>query len=380
MKTWIKYLIVHMLFILGGILFYFKVYIPKSTFETVHPSMGKLEIHVFGIGNVSAKNIYPVGAQSGGKILTILRDEGEWVKKGDLVATIDPVDLPLQLEEAKATKDKARYESAAIKEEMLSLEAQKTLARITYERYEKLYEQGYAAQVEYDKAKSDLESITAQIAATQARIDSSEAEIIRIGKSIEALQERLLRLSIYAPIDGYIISKDAQVAQNVLPSQPIVQMVDSKTVWVKAYVDERISGKIKIDQPVSITLRSRSKEPLQGYVARISAVSDAVTQEREINILFNELPIPFYINEQAEVSITTQNIESILKVPLTLLCQENGKTGVWIMKEEQANFVPLDIAVRGEAYAGIASGLDEQTKIIVPNSHKKPLSEGMRIH
>ncbi len=380
MKPWTKYLIALLLFILGGTLFYFKVYIPKSTFKTVSPSKGKLEIHVFGIGNVSAKSIYPVGAQSGGKILTILTDEGEWVKKGDLIATIDPVDLPLQLEETKAATNKAQYESAAIKKEMQSLEAQRLLALITYERYEKLYEQGYAAQVEYDKAKSDLKSITAQVAATQARIYSSKAEIIRTEKSAEALKERLSRLSIYAPIDGYVISKDAEVAQNVLPSQPIVQIVDPKTVWIKAHVDERISGNIEIGQAVSITLRSRSKEALKGRVARISAVSDAVTQEREINILFNELPIPFYINEQAEVLITTQSITKILKVPLSLLRQENDESGVWIMKEDRAHFLPLTITARGENYAGITSGLDEHTKLIVPESHKKPLLEGMRIH
>jgi len=379
MKMWIRYAISLLLILAGGVLFYFKAYIPKTTFKTTHPKEGNIEVKVFGIGEMGAKDIYAVGSQMGGKIVTLLSDQGQWVKKGELLATIDPVDLPQLREEANLALKKASQESEALKKELDNIQAQKKLALLTYTRYKKLKEQGYVSQAEYDKAKTDLEGIKAQIAATSARIDSSKSEISRLQKNIEGLDEKLSRYKVYAPVDGYVISKDAEAAQTLTPSQTIFRIVDPKTVWVKAYIDERISGKVKTGNLAEIFLRSHNGKALSGRVVRISAMSDAVTQEREINIAFDALPIPFYINEQAEVSILTHTIENILTVPLSLLRQFNGQIGVWVAKGNKAHFKPLNITARGENEAGIAEGLAKESLLIIPDAHKKPLFEGMKI-
>jgi len=380
MKTWAKFTITVLLIAIGGALFYFKAYIPKTTFKTTTPKQGKIKVQVFGIGEVGARDIYPVGSQMGGKILTLLSDQGQWVKKGELLATIDPVDLPQLLEETKIVLQKTIYESTALQKELENLHAQKELALLTYDRYRKLKYQGYVSQAEYDKVKTDLDGIKAQISATLARIDSSKSETGRMQKNIDALSEKLSRFHVYAPIDGYVISRDAEVAQTLTPSQTIFRIVDPKTVWIKAYIDERISGKVKTGNPAEIFLRSRNSEPLSGYVARISAMSDAVTQEREVNVAFDTLPIPFYMNEQAEVSVTVETVDDTIKIPLSLLRQYTDQTGVWIAKENRAHFQPLKITVRGEHEAGIAQGLTKESRLIIPDANKKTLSEGMRIH
>ncbi len=380
MKTWTKYIITFLIVALGAVVFYFKVYIPKTTYQIISPKIGSLNVQAYGIGSVDAKDIYTISAQTGGRITSIFTDEGLWVKKGDLIAEIDPVDLPVLLGEAKALLAKVEYESLAAKKEVQSLNAQKELIKISYERYEKLYKQKYAAKAEYDKANADLQSINAQIGASSAHISSSEAEVSRVQKSIEAIEVKLSRLKLYAPVDGYVISKDAQVSQTVLPAQAIVKIVDTKTVWVKAYIDEQISGKIQLGQKVEITLRSQSDKIFAGRVQRISAISDAVTQEREINISFDHLPLPFYINEQAQVAITTEKFDNIMTIDATLLSQENGTNGVWIAKDSHAYFQELEIIARSGKLVGVKSGVDESTKIIVLNPKKKPLSEGMGIH
>ncbi len=379
MKTWKKYLIALFILALAALAFYFKVYIPKTTFEVQTSKIGSLDAQVFGIGTVNAKEIYTISSQVGGKITDILTDEGMWIKKDALLAVIDPVDLPLLLQEAEVSLQKAKYESIALKKEIESLNAQKTLAQITYNRYEKLFAQKYAAKAEFDKATADLQSINAQIASSNARIDSSTSEVQRAQKNIEALDTKLSRLKIYAPIDGYVISKDAQISQTVVPAQAIVKVVDTKSVWIKAYIDERISANVKVGQNAAITLRSQSDKTFFGHVARISSISDALTQEREVTITFDALPIPFYINEQAQVQITTQVFDKVFTFPATLLTQEKAKQGVWVAKNQTAHFEPLDIVVRSNNLVGVKSGVDESTKIIVLNPNKKPLSEGMKI-
>ena len=374
-----KYLITLLVLVILGIIFYQKVYIPKTTYETLSPTKGVLQVKVFGIGNVGAKDIYPINAQTGGRVLSILSDEGKWVKKGDLLARMDSVDLPELLEEAKVAVEKATLERKALDQELQSLMAQKNLALMTYKRYAKLQKQAFASKAEYDKAKADFDAIKAQIEATQARIKSADSEIKRAQKGVKALQVKLSRYAIYAPIDGYVISKDAEVHQTLLPSQSILKIVDPQTVWIKAYIDEKLSGQIAIGEKATITLRSQPNKKFRGVVKRIVAQSDAVTQEREVDVAFDKLPIPFYINEQAEVLIETKTYHDVVKIPAKVLTYHAQKAGVWIRKEDKAHFQPLSIIAQNDEELAV-EGVSIKSEILLESPKNKSLKEGMKIH
>ena len=379
MNKRIKYIIIAILVIVGIVLFYKNVYIVKTTYKTLSPKVANLAIKVFGIGNVSDRDIYSITAQTGGKIISILTDEGQWVKKGDLLITIDPVDMPELVEEMLISVEKTKSELKALIKESESLNAQKELALITYKRYEKLVKQSFVSKSEFDKAKTDLNALTAQLEATLVRIESSKIEVQRTQKNADSLKTKLSRFQIYAPVDGYVISKSAEVAQNVASSTTILKIVDPKTLWIKAYIDEKISGDIKVGQKAEITLRSQSNKQFTGSVKRIVAQSDAVTQEREINVAFDELPIPFYINEQARVTINAKTISNAITIPLNTLKVEDGKEGVWTLIDNKAYFKELNIQAKGDNEAAI-NGIKTEDIIIIPDSSKKALSEGMRIH
>jgi len=379
MKTWIKYIIIVVLLLAGGALFFKKVYIPKTTFETITPTSGDLSVRVRGIGNVSAKDIYSITAQSGGKILSITVDEGSWVKKGDLLVVMDGVDLNAQLAGAQASMEKAKFDIVASRNELKNQKSQKELLQKTYDRYEKLNKQGYAAQSEYDKAQSDLQGIEMQIAASVSRINAAKAELRRAQKNIEALQTRITRLKVYAPVDGYVISKDAEVAQNVLPTMGILKIVDPTTLWVVTKIDERICADVKVGQMAEIKLHSQPDKVFKGHVKRIHAMSDAVTLEREIDVAFEKIPEPFYINEQAEVSVEVKRLEDVLKLPLKVLVQNKGIWGVWSVENGTAHFLAFEDKTQSTQEVS-ASNLSKSLQVIVPNPDKKPLKEGMKIH
>lgn len=379
MNKIVKYIIILALLAVAGMIFYKKVYVPKTTFETILPTVGELNVKVFGIGNVSAKDIYSINAQTGGKILSILSDEGEWVKKGDLLVTIDSVDIPQLLEEAKIAVQKANSELEASKKELQSLNVQKNLLYLTYKRYSKLKKQAFVSQAEYDRAKAEYDAIKAQIEATKAHITSAKTEINRAKKGVEALETKLSRYKIFSPVDGYIISRDAQEFQSVGSSQPILKIVDPKTVWIKAYIDEKLSGNIKVGQKATIFLRSQGEKKFAGIIKRIVAQSDAITQEREVNVAFEKLPIPFYINEQAEVNIFVKSYKDIVKIPARAVTYEDAKVGIWINIDQKAHFQTIDVFAKSSTELGV-KGIDKDTKIIIASKKNKPLKEGMSIH
>ena len=379
MNKYIKYFIVLCVIGVAGVVFYNKVYIPKTTFEVINPTIGDLKESIRGIGNVNAKDIYEITAQTGGKILAINSDEGRWVKKGDLLVVMDGVDLPQQLEVSKATLQKSKYDIKASQDELTNQKIQKRLLEITYNRYAKLKEQKFASQAEYDKAKADLDSINATINATKARINSAKAATKIADKNINVIRAKLARLNVYSPVDGYVIEKSVEVAQNVLPSTSILKMIDTKTLWVETKVDERISSSIKEGQSASIMLRSQTDKSYQGIVKRVGAVSDAVTLEREIDVAFENIPEPFYINEQAEVSIDVKTYTNVVKIPLKVVVQNGGKLGVWIVDKSHAKFQTIKKIAQDDKSVAVEN-LSKDMKIIVPNRSKKPLKDGMKIH
>ncbi len=378
MKMIVKYLIIVAITATLGLVVYFKVFVPKHTFTVIHPVFGQLKVGVQGIGNVNALNIYSITAQTGGKILQILTDEGKWVKKGNLLIVMDGVDLLPQLEVAKADLNKAEYEVKALQAELKNQQAQKNLLQITYDRYKKLNKQGFVAQAEYDKSLADFQGIQAAITATKSRIESSQAAVVAASKHVDALQEKIDRLRVYSPTDGYVIAKDGEIAQYVQPSSTILKVVDPSSLWVEVKIDERISAQVKPSQKASIFLRSQPNRQYRGVVKRIDAMTDPVTLERTINVSFKTLPKPFFINEQAKVIIDVRQYDNVAKIPLTVVTQRKGKKGMWVVRNKRAHFSIIDTIAVNETEMAIAQG-DPNISIIVPDRHKKSLHEGMRV-
>jgi len=370
----IKWTVLALLILLGAWIFYEKVYLPKSTYRAVRATRGDLNLTVFGIATVGSKEKFPVSSNYGGKLLEVLKDQGEWAEQGELIARLDPVDMPQQLDEAKARKASAHYGLIAAQKQLESLQAQLRLAQINYERYAKLSQKGYAAKAEYDKALTDLESIKAQIAASEAQIRAQEAQMRQAEHSMKALSARLARLEIHAPAAGFVVSRDAQPSQTIAPQQPIITMVQPHTVWVRTTIDERISGAVRVGQPAAIRLRSHSDRLLPGKVARIEAVSDPVTEERIVDVAFDKVPEPFYLNEQAEVTITTGRLQNVVLVPAKLI----RKGGLWIYDHGEAKFRNVEVLGRNGALSAV-KGIDAGTKLLIPDPHKKPLFDGADI-
>ena len=379
MNNTIKYILIVLVLLVGGAIFYNRVYIPKSTYAKVTSTQGDMQLQTFGIGNVGAKEIYNITALTASKIKALHTDEGQWVKKGQLLVEMDSVDLPELLQEAKISVQKAQLEVTAARKDLDALYAQRDLALVTYKRYKKLKIESFASQSEYDKAKADLDAIKAQIAATKAHIDSAMQEVKRTQTSVKALEVKLTRYNIYAPLDGYVIAKEAEVAQSVVPTQSIFKIVNPDDVWIRTYIDERISGEIKVGQDASIRLRSQDGKKFTGRVKRIVAQSDAVTQEREVDVAFKKLPIPFYINEQAEVLIDTKKLQNIVIIPSNTIIHKDGQSGVWVANNNTAHFQKVTVlGIHNKKVA--VKNLAPNTVILVPAKNKKPLYEGARVH
>jgi len=373
-SKWLKWIVPLVAAAVAAWLFYQKVYLPRSTYDYVTVKKGELPLQVFGIGTVDAKNRYAICSNSGGKVVEILKEEGDRIEKGELVGRLDGVDLPQQLAQAEARLKSVQLETEALKKDLEGLRAKRRLAEITFARYERLHRQGYSAKAEYDKAKTDLEALDAQIEASLTRIEAKRAQEREARKAIEAIGQRIRRLSIVSPVGGYVVSKEARVGQTLLPQQPLLEVVRPEDVWVKINIDERISGAVHIGQRATITLRSRATTPLKGRVVRIETRSDPVTEERIVDVAFDTLPEPFHLNEQAEARIETGKLENVVLVPAHVVRQGE----VWIYDHGKARRKTVEIIDRNDTFLAV-EGIEPGAKILVPDPHKKPLFDGASV-
>ncbi len=379
MKKVIKISLFILLLLGAALLFYQKVYLPKFTYKSYYPQKGTTSVEVFGIGELSAEKIYPVGTPTGGKILSMDTDQGRWIKKGDLIAKIDPVDLETRLLSIKASLERAKLDLKFFKKEYTISKDQAALSLSSYEKDREVYKVKGISRFAYEQSKTEMQIGKAQAEISATKIESQNARLKEIAEEIRGAQMKLNQMTILSPIDGYVIEKRAESGQSVAPASTLVQIVDAQTLWIKTWIDERISGKVKVDQQAKIILRSRDAIPYKGVVKRIAAVSDPVTQEREVDVGFEKIPMPFYINEQAEVSITVETFKGLYKIPLRFVRTHKGEKGIWVNKGGKAHFQKLLIIAEDSEFAGVIEDVTEETEILIPDEKKKPLAEGRSI-
>ena len=378
MEKYIKYIIYLVILLVVGFGFYKKIYIPKHTFKTVSATKGSMEVKVNGVGNVGARNIYKIGSLYGGKISGFKAEEGVYVEQNELIATIDSVDLSDKIAEQKALKSKLLNDIKSSRVDKLSAKVNFKYQNEIFNKNKKLYKLHSISSLDYQKYLTAKDTAKLKIDSIDVHIASLKDQVRQIVALIDGLKKRLVRYTIKAPISGYVTKKVAVNYQIIMPNQTLLELVNTKDVWVETYIDTRLSGKVKLGDSASIKLRSSNKI-YKGKVVNINPINNPITYEREIDVAFDKLPIPFYLEEQAIVKIHIKTLKDVLIIPTKALSTYKEKNGVWILKGNKVEFKPVKIL----AYEGKKVALKDvsaDAKLVIPDPKKVALKDGLKIH
>lgn len=366
--------------ILLGSVFYQKVYLPKATFKTVAVKTGDFPVWIRGIGELDAQFIYDLGFPITGRVMQLNADQGDHVVAKQLLAKLDDVELKASLAEAQATYAKTVLEITSTQREIELNQEQYDLSKLTFNRYQKMLKTGNISQEQFDFAKSNMLKSKISLETAKIKLALSKAEVVRVSKNIEVVKAKLHYTQLHTPVSGVLVERLVEKGQSVAAAQTVVRVLDPSSLWVRSYIDERISGAISVGQPAIITLRSMPNNPFKGIVKRIDFQSDKVTQEHVVYVGFSEPINQYYLNEQAEVSILTKTLSSVKILPIDTLATYHKASGVWVDRHSKAYFVALDIlSVDDDAFAfKAASSLNDP--VLVMQKGKKPLSNGVGIY
>jgi HlyD family secretion protein len=262
-------------------------------YETAAVTRGNLERRVTASGSLSAVVSVDVGSQVSGKIAALKVDFNSRVRKGELVAEIDPSVYIAALRQAEG--------------DLASAKATALLKRQNLERKKILVPQKAASQLDLDQAVSELAQAEATIVIKQAALDSARAN--------------LGYCKITSPVDGIVISRKVDVGQTVVAAMttPVLFTIaqDITRMHISAAVAEADIGEVKVGDAVTFTVDAFADEVFQGKVEQVrmapTTTSNVVTYETIIDVDNPERKL--FPGMTADVSILAVEHRQVLEIP-----------------------------------------------------------------
>lgn len=332
-------------------------------------------------GTINPVNTVSVGSTVSGLIKEIYVDYNSQVKKGQVLAQIDPATF-------EATVQQNQAQIANAQANVAKLEAITEYDRMTYQRYKNLYAKNFVAKSELDQAYSTYKSDLAQIAAAKAQIRQYQA-------SLQTALTNLGYTRIIAPVDGTVISREIDVGQPVAASFQAPELFtiaqDLTKMQIEVNVSEADIGEVKEGQDVTYTLDGYADSVFEGKVTQVrlasTNTSNVVTYSVIVDVANDDLKLKPGMT--ANVSIITNKRENVLCAPTTALKftpNTDGKKyktkGIWVMNKRKPERITIETGASDDSRTEIISKhIKEGTKVITgikgkdskTGEHKPPM-------
>lgn len=336
-------------------------------------------------------NISPEAEQRGAKIISLKIKEGDFVKKGDVIAELDKSASLAALKAAEANFKAAkaqldlllegtRKEDIEKAEAFLNSAKSKHLdAKQNYQRVNDLYEKGFISDKEIELAKMNLNVAENDVRQAEAqlkilKIGSREKEIERQRAIVEQAQANYEQAKanydstiIYSPISGIVTSKLMEEGQIAYPNSIIAKITDLKTLQIIADIDETDIGKVKVGDLAEISFEALPEVKLNGIVLRISPEAKLKQDITcfEVTIELKDIDERVKPGMTADVDIIFKEKQSALVVSSTAV--KRGKMGEYIVLHKgKDKFIPkvVEIGIKTQDKYEILDGLKEGDTIV----------------
>ncbi|MBK7105952.1 MAG: efflux RND transporter periplasmic adaptor subunit [Ignavibacteriae bacterium] len=285
-----------------------------------------------------------VGSRVSGLVKNLYANVGDLVKKGQIIAELEPSELKAKYNQSFASLQnaKANYE----------------YAKLDFERQKSLLKQNFISQNQLDLAEKTFEINKAQLEQAQANLDYSKVQ--------------LEYTKITAPISGIVASVSTQEGETVAASfsaPTFVTIIDLERLEVWAYVDETDIGRIIENQNATFTVDTYSDTDFEGIVTAI--YPKAIIQDNVVNYV-STLKITDFkekiLRPEMTVTVTIylEKKENVLTVPNNAIKREQGKTVVTVLdNNDKMNRRTVKTGYSSNGYVEILDGVSEGEKVII---------------
>ena len=315
-------------------------------------------LFVTAIGNVASPSTVDIRPQISGKLIKAHKKQGEFVKRGELLFTLDPKPLQAALERAKAN--------------LLKDEAQLEYAKSVYERNKELVEKEYVSKLKFDELKSNLDTAKALVLADMADVKAAEIN--------------LKYCFICSPIDGRMSQFGIDVGNNVSPMDgvPLTTIRQITPIDIHFYIAQSDFEKIKAlksyqDLTVEVSVPETPDKIFKGSVFfvdnYISLDSGTILAKARVENSEGSL----FPGEFVNVKLFLKMLDGLMTVPFSSLQLGAKEHFVFVLKEDMT--VSIRTVTVGDKFGDqgvILSGLEHGEKVVIDGQVN--LQEGTKVY
>lgn len=379
-------------------------------FKTAQVIQGDLVIKISATGVVEPNFQVEVKSKASGEVLKFKYEEGDHIKKGQLLLQLDKSDeirnvarskadlasATAKLNKAKTAllSQKTKYQTslksaqsqvqeaeANLKESEDKLKRQEDLFQKKFASREALQEAQTAFKVNQEnliQARSNVQAAKDTIHDIEVKkheIDLARTEVQRAKIALAEAKERLDETEIFAPISGVLIEKLVEQGQiissgisNVSGGTTLANLADLFRLFIIADVDETDIGSVQIDQLVKITADAYPGRAFTGKVQRISPrgqVENSITIFKVKIEIQGEGKSILKPMMTANVDIISNELQNVLYLPREALRVEKNKKYAAILVNNEPKEVPVTTGVRNPIHVQILSGLEADQKVLI---------------
>ncbi|WP_314142604.1 efflux RND transporter periplasmic adaptor subunit [Buttiauxella noackiae] len=332
---------------------------------------GDIEKNVLATGILKPALQVNVGAQANGQLKKLYVKQGDFVKRGQLLAEIDPT-----LQENELRKSRAELQSSLAQKD--ATEALLKQYQLELKRQQMMNRDGAAVQSDVDKAAS-------QYASQVAQLRVNEAQIIQSQMALETAKANLGYTRILAPIDGEvlgIVTKEGQtiVSSQTVPTILVLANVDIMTVHTR--ISETDILKVHVGQPLWFYVVADPQHRYESVMDAIQEAPNEALQDDNPATTSGQQPSAVYYNGvfdinnstrqlrtsmTAQVFIVTAQAKNVLKVPVSALGQQQGKDKYQLLVKQDGKIQPrwVSIGINDRRYAEVKEGLKEGDIVVL---------------
>lgn len=353
-------------------------------------------------GQIEPKRSVDISADITGRIISLPVDEGDWVKRGDLVLRIDPS----QYEAAVA---RARAMLASAEASALQARVNRDQARRAWNRAQELRNQNpnLVSDQQLELSQTDFEVAEALAVAAQHQVEQAQA-------SQQEAQEQLAKTVLRAPMDGQVTRLAVEEGEVAVPGTfsretgLLMTVADLSVIQVTVRVDETDVVRLHVGDSTEVTIDAFPDTTFTGRVTRISQsavrgvaqTAGGTTQavDYDVEVTLDDPPLGIRPDLSATAKIVTATRDSALSIPIialtvrehTAISTETAPRdttkgaaeveGVFLVKDGLAEFRPVKVGIAGEEYFEVLDGLAAGDTIVAgPYQTIRDLRDGARV-
>lgn len=301
------------------------------------------------VGTVRALRTAPISAEIMGRITAVSVREGDTVKQGETLVTIDDVQPKAALEQAQSALTAADHEASAA-------ESERALAQSTFVRMNKLHEEKSISPQEFDEINTRVQSAT-------ARRDSAAAARAQAAAGLQQARILLDRARVRAPFDGVVTERRIDPGALASPGLPLVTIESAGRYRLEVSVDERDLRYVRLGASVPVALDAFDGTPISGKVVEIVPAADSASRSFVIKL---ELPASRNLRSgQFGHAEFARGQKKALLIPHTAVLEHGQLQSVYAV--DGNNVAALRYVTLGKTRAGeveILSGLNPGERIV----------------